>query len=126
MKRVVIESPFAARHPDGSWDAAGVARNIRYVRACMADSFARGEAPYASHALYTLDGVLNDQVPSERAAGIDAGFRWAEVCHVRAFYVDLGWSSGMRSGLEDARAEGQQIEQRRLHADALDKVLGGR
>jgi hypothetical protein len=104
MKLVVVESPYAG----------DVERNLKYLRAAMADCLARGEAPYASHALYTQPGVLRDEIPEERAKGIGAGFRWGEVAAARIFYTDLGWSSGMRAGLVEARRLGQPTEERTL------------
>ncbi len=104
MKRVVIESPFAG----------DVERNLRYVRACMADCFKRGEAPFASHALYTQPGVLDDNVPSERKLGIEAGFEWGDDGDVRAVYTDLGISRGMEMGIERAQQLGQPVEMRTL------------
>lgn len=105
MKRVVIESPFAG----------DVDRNLRYLRAAMADCFARGEAPFASHGLYTQPGVLRDDVPEERAHGIAAGLVWREVASATVVYTDLGISDGMRFGIEDAsRREGHAIEYRQL------------
>lgn len=101
---VVIESPYAG----------DVERNLRYLRAAMADSLARGEAPFAGHGLYTQPGVLRDEVPEERAKGIAAGFAWGRVAETRAFYVDLGWSSGMKAGLEEAMRLGQLVERRTL------------
>jgi hypothetical protein len=89
---VVIESPFAG----------DVERNLRYLRACMSDCLRRGEAPYASHALYTQPGVLNDDIPAERTRGILAGFAWGAVASLRVVYDDLGVSSGMRCGIEEA------------------------
>jgi hypothetical protein len=47
MRRVVIESPYAG----------DVGLNLLYLRACLADSLSRGEAPYASHAIYTQPGA---------------------------------------------------------------------
>lgn len=47
MKLVVIESPYAG----------DVERNLRYVRAAMRDCLLRGEAPFASHALYPAQRV---------------------------------------------------------------------
>ncbi len=85
MKRTIIESPFAG----------DVRRNIAYLRLCMADCLARGEAPIASHALYTQPGVLRDDVPEERTKGINAGFAWWSSADVIAFYTDFGWSRGM-------------------------------
>lgn len=90
MKRVVIESPYAG----------DVETNLRYLRAAMADCLARGEAPYASHALYTQPGVLDDGKPEERRKGIDAGFAWGDAATTIAFYVDRGFSGGMIDALE--------------------------
>ena len=68
MRRVVIESPYAG----------DTARNEAYARACMADCLMRGEAPFASHLLYTQDGVLDDGDEAQRKLGMEAGFRWAK------------------------------------------------
>lgn len=114
MKLVIIESPFAARKPDGSWDAEGVEENLRYLRAAMHDCLKRGEAPYASHALYTQPGVLNDQIPEERTLGINAGFAWNERADVSVLYIDRGLSSGMKLGIENANKANRPIEIRSL------------
>lgn len=70
MRRVYVESPY------GSNDPEIIKRNIMYARACVRDCILRGEAPFASHLLYTQDGVLRDEVPDERALGMEAGFVW--------------------------------------------------
>lgn len=101
---VVIESPYAG----------DIERNLRYLRACMADCLARGEAPYASHALYTQPGVLDDAIPAERIKGITAGFAWGKHAHLVAVYVDLGVTRGMEQGIEIAKARGIPVEERRL------------
>jgi hypothetical protein len=111
MRRVVIESPFAALTP------AGVARNTRYVRACMRDSLLRGESPYASHALYTLPGVLRDEIPEDRERGMEAGWAWIAVADGNASYTDLGISDGMRRGIDLAKSQGRTIETRQLGPD---------
>jgi hypothetical protein len=104
MRLVVVESPYAGN----------VELNLKYLRAAMADCLARGEAPFASHGLYTQPGVLRDEVPEERIRGIDAGFAWAAHALVRAFYSDLGWSNGMRAGFAEAERLGQRVEMRRI------------
>ena len=71
MRLVIIESPYAGNVP----------LNLLYLRACMRDCLSRGEAPFASHALYTQPGVLDDGDPAERAHGIEAGFAWRAVAH---------------------------------------------
>lgn len=103
-RRVVIESPYAG----------DVERNTRYARAAMRDSLLRGEAPFASHLLYTQQGVLNDDVPEEREHGIEAGLAWVKGADLTAVYTDLGISEGMQRGIQRARTEDRGIEFRSL------------
>ena len=91
-RRVIVESPYAG----------DVERNLAYARACMHDCLTRGEAPFASHALYTQPGVLDDTIPAERKAGIQAGFEWRAVADATVVYTDLGISKGMEYGIEHA------------------------
>ena len=85
MRRVIIESPYAG----------DIEKNLTYLRRCLRDSLSRGEAPFASHGLYTQVGVLNDNDPEERKKGIEAGYAWWPGAATIVFYTDLGWSSGM-------------------------------
>jgi hypothetical protein len=104
VKRVIIESPYRG-------DVAG---NVRYARACVRDSLIRGEAPIASHLLYTQDGILDDNVVAERQWGISAGLAWRGVAELFAFYIDRGWSEGMRRALILVRNEGIAHDIRKL------------
>lgn len=104
MKCVLIESPYAG----------DVERNLRYLRAAMRDCLERGEAPFASHGLYTQPGVLDDNDPDQRQLGFGAGFAWGNRADLIAAYVDLGISPGMTEGLEFWRAKGRTIEHRTL------------
>ena len=108
MKRVIIESPFrgASRREQ--------AENIAYARRCVRDSLERGEAPIASHLLYTQDTILRDDVPEERAWGIQAGLTWLRVADATVVYIDRGTSYGMQMGMEAARAAGVPVEIRKL------------
>lgn len=106
MRLVIIESPFA-----GDEEA-----NVEYGRRCVRDSLLRGEAPIASHLLYTQPGILRDGVPSERKRGIDAGLAWRAVAHASVVYTDKGISPGMQYGIDKARAAGLAIEFRALEA----------
>lgn len=106
MKLVVIESPFAG----------DIERNIKYARRCMVDSLSRGEAPYASHLLYTQDGILDDTIPQERAKGMSAGFAWGKCADTVAVYVDFGISVGMEAGIAAAHERGAKIEYRTIGA----------
>jgi hypothetical protein len=104
VRLVVVESPYAG----------DVERNLRYLRAAMADCLARGEAPFASHGLYTQPGVLDDTVPSERRLGMDAGFAWGERADAVVVYEDLGVTPGMLAGIARAEERGQPVERRRV------------
>jgi hypothetical protein len=104
MRRVILESPFAG----------DIERNVAYARACVRDSLSRGEAPIASHLLYTQPGVLRDEVPDERQWGIDAGLAWSAQAEATVVYTDHGISSGMKYGIANAEKAGRPIEFRSL------------
>lgn len=105
MKRVILESPYAG----------DVEKNKVYARACMRDSLVRGEAPFASHLLYTQEGVLDDTKESERNLGIEAGLLWGEAAELTVVYCDYGISGGMRLGIERAEKVKRPVEYRRLY-----------
>lgn len=104
MRRVIVESPFAG----------DVARNVRYARACVRDCLRRGEAPMVSHLLYTQRGILNDDVPADRALGMTAGLSWAVVADATVVYTDLGITQGMAVGMADADYHDRPLEVRKL------------
>lgn len=103
-KLVIIESPFAG----------DIERNIKYARACMRHSIFLGEAPIASHLLYTQEGILNDNDPKERQLGIEIGLVWGKLAQLTAVYTDLGVSKGMELGIERAKAEGRSVVYRSI------------
>jgi hypothetical protein len=104
MRLVYLESPYAG----------DVEANLTYARKCMADCIARGEAPFASHLLYTQPGVLDDLKLEERKLGMECGFAWGLHADATVVYVDRGVSRGMELGIERANLEGRRIEFRRL------------
>jgi hypothetical protein len=106
LRRVILESPFAG----------DVARNVRYARACVRDCLLRGEAPMASHLLYTQPGVLNDERPEDRQLGMAAGFAWGHLAQATVVYTDLGISPGMEAGIQQARGDHRPVEMRLLGA----------
>jgi hypothetical protein len=114
MRRVIIESPYAC----------DVERNLEYLRACLHDSIMRGEAPYASHGLYTQPGVLDDNDPEERRRGIEAGFAWWEDADRVVFYTDLGWSRGMLAAKERAIEREEVFEYRQLGGKWAPMIRG--
>ena len=105
MKRVILESPYAG----------DVERNIQYARECLKDSLKRGEAPIASHLLYTQKGVLDDNIPEERKLGIDAGLAWKEVADLHVFYIDFGMSKGMKYASKYAKEQKTNTEYRTIY-----------
>lgn len=113
MPMVIVESPYKGH---GWWPLSVFRRwrNVRYARACVLDCLRRGEAPFASHLLYTQPGVLRDSSPVERMRGIQAGLEIARRADKTVVYADLGMSEGMRMGLEAAQAAGRPVETRRL------------
>jgi len=104
MIKVIIESPFAEN----------VQTNLEYGRAALRDSLMKGEAPIASHLLYTQKGILDDTIPEERARGIEAGLLWGKEADKTVVYTDLGISPGMSQGIERAKLEGREIEYRTI------------
>jgi len=109
VKRVVIvESPYGSRWFWVRW------RNRRYARACLQDCLKRGEAPFASHLLYTQRGVLRDHDPVERERGISAGLAWGKKADATVVYTDRGISSGMVRGIDTAVAASRPVEYRSI------------
>ncbi len=108
MKLVILESPFAGETPEQT------ERNIEYARQCVRDSLNRGEAPIASHLLYTQPGILNDDVQEERSWGIEAGLAWRVVAQASVIYTDFGISPGMRYGITAAEEAGVPVTYRQI------------
>lgn len=114
LKRVIIESPFkgtAERSQE---------QHERYLEHCLADSYARGESPFASHLLGPK--VLNDDDPRERALGISAGWVWGAVADLVAVYCDLGISDGMHQSIEYYKKLGKAVERRTLPLPIVREV----
>ena len=104
MRLVIIESPYAG----------DIQLNTLYARACVRDSLARGEAPFASHLLYTQEGILDDADEEERMHGIKAGLMWGARADLTAVYIDRGISRGMRYGIAIAEELKRPIERRSI------------
>ena len=102
MVKVILESPYAG----------DIETNLRYARACMKDSLERGEAPFASHLLYTQ--MLDDSDPIEREWGIEAGLIWGKAADITVVYTDLGISKGMQYGIAAAGDANRPIEYRSI------------
>lgn len=105
MKLVIIESPYAGIY---------LRRNIAYAKEAIHHSLKLDEAPLASHLLYTQPGILRDDEPAERKLGIAAGLAWYRVADTIAFYIDHGWSPGMRDALARAKQLHKSFEYRAI------------
>jgi hypothetical protein len=106
---VIVESPYAAT------DAGHQHLHIEYARACVRDSFKRGEAPFASHLLYTQADILDDDKPEEREHGISCGHLFLQrAADYIAVYIDMGISLGMNRGIHKAKECGRVVEYRSL------------
>lgn len=101
---VILESPYAG----------DLERNVAYARAAMRDSLLRGEAPFASHLLYTQPGVLADDLPKERERGIEAGLAIGDLFTKTVVYEDFGLSQGMLRGVERAQEVRRPVEYRNI------------
>jgi hypothetical protein len=102
-KAVYIASPL-------SGDIEG---NTEFARKCLRDSILRGEAPYASHLLYTQ--ILDDSSIEQRRLGMDAGLIFLRRCDLFVAYLDNGWSKGMLEEKRLAEQCGISIEERYLN-----------
>jgi hypothetical protein len=102
LNPVVLESPYAGN----------VESNVAYARRCVVDSLSRGEAPIASHLLYTQPGILDDNDPEQRKLGREAGLAWLESAGMMVVYADRGISPGMHEAMLEAAAEGLPVEVR--------------
>jgi len=115
MRCVILESPYAGN----------VERNVAYARTCLRHSLSLGEAPIASHLLYTQPGVLRDDDEIERQWGIDAGLAWAALASATVVYIDLGISRGMKYGIDHALRAGRPIEWRAIPELEKEKSPAG-
>lgn len=104
MRLVIVESPFAG----------DVENNIIYARRAVRDCVLRGEAPIASHLLFTQPGILDDNDPIQRRQGIECGLAWCSVADLSVVYIDLGISHGMQNGIQRAKALGVPVEYRTI------------
>jgi hypothetical protein len=110
MRRVILESPYRAILDEDP--IIGLQSNIDYLQDCVKDSLSRGEAPFASHQMYTQ--ALNDSVAVDRQLGIEAGFEWHASAVAMVVYTDRGISNGMAAGIRNANRLRLPVEYRRL------------
>lgn len=104
MRLVIIESPYTG----------DIEANVAYARRAVRDCLLRGEAPIASHLIYTQPGIFSDEIPLERQFGILAHHAWIAKADASIIYADKGISAGMKQGLQVAQNLGKTVEYRFL------------
>lgn len=99
VARAVVESPYAG----------DIKSNLKYLKGLLLWCAKFGYAPWASHAVYTQKGVLIDEIPEERTAGIEAGLLVASFAQYTILGTEKGISRGMQYGVANAQRAGRQI-----------------
>jgi hypothetical protein len=100
---VMVESPYRGLT---TAEAEG------YAEAACWDCMERGEAPFASHLLYTR--FLDDKDPKQRELGMIFGRAWIKIADLMAVYEDLGISAGMKTAMELAEKLQVDIQIRKI------------
>jgi hypothetical protein len=99
---VILCSPYAG-------DVEG---NVSFAKQAMLDSIKRGEAPLASHLLYTQ--VLDDRAKDERAAGLAMEQSWLVSAARVVVYYERGISRGMAEAVNAAERMRIPVEYRAI------------
>lgn len=116
---VFVESPYSG----------DVDRNLRYLMLCNIDAFARNEMATSSHSFMTTHPAaqqyfVSDYAPEWDIYTRDQAIHQAHVlrkrCDLTVFYVDLGWSSGMKVGKAYCDANNLPYDVRTVD---MDRVL---
>lgn len=90
---VYVCSPYRADSPDR------LALNVKRAQRMCLRAFELGHVPIAPHLMYP--GVLNDCVPAERQAGLEAALHLLERCD-EVWVLRVAPSQGMQGELERA------------------------
>lgn len=122
--KVFILSPFKGTETNNFAD------NISYAVSATHDCLEKGEAPFASHILYTCgfdednnitfndDTIETDSIG--RAWSIRAGLDWLDVSDKVVVYTDKGITEGMYQGIAHAKRNNKPIEYRSLFGKTPD------
>lgn len=115
IRKVVVESPYKATQ------GYSVEQHLLYLQHCLQDCISRGESPYASHKFLTE--FLDDDVPRERALGIEGGWVWGRDADAVVVYSDFGVSPGMAASIDYYKSLGKVIERRTLDRRIVDDII---
>jgi hypothetical protein len=98
-----------------------VATNVEVARAACREVLRQGDAPFAPHLLYP--DLLDDDVPAERALGIEAGRRWLAAAHEVLVVGTV--TAGMREEIAAAEALGIPVRYAAPPARPWSRAPGG-
>jgi hypothetical protein len=96
MLLICVESPFSGTSHDPLERARERQRNLRYLAWCIKHVYDCGHAAYAGHGLGTCAYPEDEQ---HRKHGLDSDLLARCRCDETWFFLDLGWSPGMRYSL---------------------------
>lgn len=110
---VVLESPFSGDIPV----------HVAYAQRAMTHARSKGEVVIAPHLMWTQhhkcpDHFVSDYDPKYQVenGGRDAALKQIHELRRRVnvvvFYIDYGYSSGMKDGLEQCKRDGIPMEER--------------
>lgn len=129
MQTVIIESPYSSDTEEG------IIANSEYAVKCMQDSIKRGEAPFVPHLHYTLriNGTFafeqNGQSDPTHFLGRVEGFnltnKWRNAAWKTVFYLDKGWSNGMKAAKKYCDEHHLNYEERYLENPRVLFIIQG-
>jgi hypothetical protein len=123
MSVAMIESPYSG----------DIDRNIRYLALCSFDAgILHDECPYASHASMTQHPRSKNMFVSDydkkwdvftRDKAIHMSQRMRKRCDKTVFYIDLGWSNGMKEAIKYCEKNGLPYEERKIDVSKLSEKI---
>jgi len=114
VRRILVETPAVTA------TTVVPGRNVTYARRAMRDALERGEAPLMPDVLYLLSGVVDEDVPTDRALGLLAGYTWAAHAEAVVVYMDYGISPAVAEAVDNAKALGLEVEYRLIGVNPMD------
>lgn len=104
--KVIIETPYAGN----------IEYNSEFTKACVRDSLINhNENPQCLHLIYPK--IINDEDTSERSLGLGRSFAIHKKANRKIYYLDRGFTEGMREGFVHAIDNGIPVEFRCLSKD---------
>lgn len=102
-----------------------IRKNIGYARELTKKALEMGFTPITPH-LY-LTQVLNDEIPSERKQGLEAGHVILETCETMIIGIRYGVSEGMAAEIEAGQAKNKiiiaDIPHRKEYEGKMNRVI---